>query len=129
MADNTGTSTILIVEDHPLNMKLASDLLEINGFHVLKASDGESALQMLQTSQPDLILLDMHLPGMDGLQVFQTIKADPRLSGIPVIALTASAMREEEERIRSVGFTDYLAKPFETKRFIAMVRKTLEKPA
>lgn len=125
MSGDSEKPTVLVVEDHPLNMKLAADLLELNGFQVIKATDGESALQMLQSARPDLILLDLHLPGMDGLQVFQKIKADPRLARIPVIALTASAMREEEERIRSVGFTDYIAKPIETKRFIATVRAHL----
>lgn len=128
MPDPAGTQTVFVVEDHPLNMKLTSDLLELHGFQVVKATDGESALQLLQTLQPDLILLDIHLPGMDGLQVFQQIKADPRLSAVPVIALTASAMRDQEERIRTVGFTDYIAKPIDTKRFIATVRTHLPTP-
>lgn len=128
MADGSEKPTVLVVEDHPLNMKLTSDLLELHGLRVVKATDGESALQLLQTIQPDLILLDIHLPGMDGLQVFQQIKADPRLSAIPVIALTASAMRDQEERIRTVGFTDYVAKPIDTKRLIATVRTHLPTP-
>ncbi len=128
MSEGSEKPTVLVVEDHPLNMKLTSDLLELHGFQVVKATDGESALQLLQTIQPDLILLDIHLPGMDGLQVFQQIKADPRLSAIPVIALTASAMRDQEERIRTVGFTDYIAKPIDTKRLIATVRTHLPKP-
>ncbi len=127
MDEGSQKPTVLVVEDHPLNMKLTSDLLELHGFGVVKATDGESALQLLQTSRPDLILLDLHLPGMDGLQVFQQIKADPRLSATPVIALTASAMRDEEERIRAVGFTDYIAKPIDTKRFITTVRAHLPK--
>ena len=127
MDEGSKKPTVLVVEDHPLNMKLTADLLELHGFGVVKATDGESALQLLQTSRPDLILLDLHLPGMDGLQVFQKIKADPRLSATPVIALTASAMRDEEERIRAVGFTDYIAKPIDTKRFITTVRAHLPK--
>jgi len=117
--------TILIVEDNPANMKLAADLLELHGFTVLKAYEGETALRLLETERPDLILLDLHLPGMDGLEVFKKIRADAGLEGIRVVALTASAMREEEQRIRACGFTDYIAKPIDTKAFVNKIQQLL----
>lgn len=116
-------AAVLVVEDHPINMKLATDLLTFNGFQVLQARDGETALQLLATQIPSLVLLDIGLPGLDGLEVFRRIKADPRLAGVPVVALTASAMKEEEQRIRALGVTDYLAKPFDVRVFVALVRR------
>lgn len=116
-------AAVLVVEDHPINMKLATDLLTFNGFQVLQARDGETALQLLATQIPSLVLLDIGLPGLDGLEVFRRIKADPRMAGVPVVALTASAMKEEEQRISALGVTDYLAKPFDVRVFVALVRR------
>ena len=115
----------MIVEDNPLNMKLAADLLELHGFTVLKAYEGETALRLLETAQPDLILLDLHLPGMDGLEVFKKIRANAGLQRVRVVALTASVMREEEQRIRACGFTDYITKPFDTKAFVKKIQELL----
>jgi len=114
--------TVLIVEDNPLNMKLAADVLELNGFAVVKATDGETALQLIKSHPFQLILLDIHLPGMDGFELFQRIHDDPACAHIRIVALTASAMREDEERIRQAGFHDYIAKPIEVKSFIQKVR-------
>lgn len=114
--------TVLIVEDNPLNMKLAADLLELNGFAVLKAADGEAALQLLKHQRPDLALLDIHLPGMDGVELFRRIHDDPACAQLKIVALTASAMREDEEQIREAGFHDYIAKPIDIKQFVRKVR-------
>lgn len=113
---------VLVVEDHPLNMRLATDLLTLNGFEVVPAPDGESALQTLEQIEPDVILLDLHLPGMDGYQVLRSIRQDARLARVPIVALTASAMREEAEQIFAAGFTDYIAKPIDIKQFIHRIR-------
>lgn len=125
MPEETSKKTVLVVEDNPINMKLAADLLELHGFTVLKASEGETVLHMLKTQRPDLILLDIHLPGMDGFEVFRKIKADPALQRIRIVALTASAMREEEQTIRGLGFHDYISKPIDTKRFVQKIREIL----
>lgn len=123
MAEASGKPVVLVVEDNPVNMKLTVDLLELNGFSVLKAADGDQALQLLAAAMPALILLDLHLPGMDGFEVFQKIRANPAWAGCKIVALTASAMREDEEKIRNAGFTDYIAKPINTKQFVQKVKQ------
>lgn len=115
--------TILVVEDNPLNMKLTVDLLELNRFTVLKAADGENALQILQEHIPGLILLDIQLPDMDGFEIFRKIKEDGRLASVKVIALTASVMANAQEKIMAAGFDAYIAKPIDTKLFIEEVKK------
>jgi CheY-like chemotaxis protein len=123
MPDNP--KTVLIAEDNPLNMKLAADLLQLNGFRPLKAADGESTLQLLESQPVDLILMDINLPGLDGFQLFSKIRADARFQRIPIVALTAMAMREDQQKIREFGFSDYIAKPIDTKLFVEKVRKLL----
>lgn len=125
MADDPPRPTVLVVEDNPLNMKLATDLLQLNGFPVLQATDGETAVQLAKTHQPALVLLDLHLPGMDGVAVFQQLKAQPEGQSMKIVALTASAMKEEEARIRSLGFDEFIAKPLDTRQFIPTIRKVL----
>lgn len=117
--------TILVVEDNRLNMKLAVDLLELNGFDVLKAIDGETALTILEKQIPDLILLDIQLPGMDGFEILKIIRKEARLNSVKAVAFTASVMKEAVEHIRASGFDGYIAKPFDTKNFITKVKKTL----
>lgn len=125
MADGAPNPTVLVVEDNPLNMKLTTDLLQLNGFTVLQAADGETALELANTHRPALVLLDIHLPGMDGVEVFQKLKAGAGHQGIKIVALTASAMREEEERIRAMGFDQFIAKPINTRQFIPTIRQVL----
>ncbi len=125
MGDQADAPCILIIEDNPLNMKLATQLLTVNGFRVLQAFDGAAGLNLIKTQRPALVLLDIHLPDMDGYQVFQKIHEDPDMSGLKVVALTASAMREDEQAIRARGFTDYIAKPIDTRRFVQHVREIL----
>ncbi len=118
---------VLLVEDNPLNMKLAADLLEIEDFEVLRAEDGEKALSILKSDIPDIILLDIQLPGIDGLEVFKRIRADNRLDNIKVVALTAQAMKVDEERIRAAGFDEYMTKPIDVDTFVQTIKSFLGK--
>jgi two-component system cell cycle response regulator DivK len=117
--------TIMVVEDEPLNMRLTVDLLEMNGFSVLSCTDGCSAVEMLKQDIPDLILLDINLPKMNGFEVHGKIREDIRLGKVKVIALSASVMREDEERIRAAGFDDFIPKPIDTKGLIKKIRDHL----
>lgn len=125
MADDAPNATVLVVEDNPLNMKLTTDLLELHGFTVLQATDGDMALELAKTHRPALVLLDIHLPGMDGVEVFQKLKAGAGTQGAKIVALTASALKEEEERIRALGFDQFIAKPINTRQFIPTIRQVL----
>ena len=120
---------VLVVEDNPANMTLATFLLESVGHQVLKATDAETGLALAGSEQPDLILMDIQLPGMDGLRATGLLKADPKTSHIPVIALTALAMKGDEERIRAAGCDGYIAKPLSYKDFLATISAQLEKSA
>ena len=122
MGEPETRKTVLVVEDNPVNMTLASDLLTLHGFHVLQADTGEAALRVIHERIPDLVLTDLHLPGMDGLELFKRIRADATLASLKVVVLTASAMREEEAHIRAMGFTDYISKPIDTRRFVEKIR-------
>jgi two-component system, cell cycle response regulator DivK len=102
---------VLIVEDNPLNLKLVRDVLLMAGFEVIEARTGEDGVARAQDSQPDLILMDLQLPGVDGTQAMRTIKASPSGSGIPIVALTAVAMSEDRDRALRNGFDGYLSKP------------------
>lgn len=112
---------ILVVEDNPMNLELVSDLLEAHGFQVLQAQNGADALRIAEESVPDLILMDIQLPGMDGLEVTRQLKENERTSGIDIIALTAHAMRGDEERAREAGCCGYIAKPIDTRLFVATI--------
>lgn len=115
--------TILVVEDNPLNMKLTVDLLELNGFKILKTTDGERAIQILKEQTPDLILLDIQLPGVDGFELFRRIREDKRLNSVKVAALTALVMKEDEKKIMEMGFDAYIPKPIDTKAFIKKIKE------
>lgn len=127
MADDRGKKTILIIEDEPLSMKLAVDLLKLNGFNTLSCGDGNSALGILKSTAPDLILLDINLPGMSGLDVYKKIRENTALDGVKVIAISASAMKEDEEKIMSAGFDAFVSKPLDIKNFLAKVRELIKK--
>jgi CheY-like chemotaxis protein len=117
--------TILIVEDNPLNMELATDLLEAAGYVVRQAGTAEEAIQTAKTGSPHLILMDVSLPGMDGLAATKALKADPATRAIPVIALTAHAMKGDEEKAREAGCEGYITKPIDTRGFPATVARVL----
>jgi two-component system, cell cycle response regulator DivK len=119
---------VLIVEDNPANMALAVFLLQSAGHAVLSATDAEAGLTLARDEQPNLILMDIQLPGMDGLEATQLLKRDEVTRAIPVIALTALAMKGDEERIRAAGCDGYIAKPLAYKDFLAVIAAQLARP-
>lgn len=118
--------TVLIVEDNELNMKLFHDLLEAHGYDVLQARTGPEALSLAENHRPDLILMDIQLPEISGLQVTKELKKSKTLAPIPVIAVTAFAMKGDEERIRAGGCEDYIAKPISVSDFLEKVKRYLD---
>ena len=114
--------TVLIVEDNELNMKLFQDLLEVHGFLTIKTRNGIEALELARKHHPDLVLMDIQLPEVSGLEVTKWIKEDDTLKSIPVIAVTAFAMKGDEERIRQGGCEAYISKPISVARFMETVR-------
>jgi two-component system, cell cycle response regulator DivK len=118
-------ATVLVVEDNQINMKLALLLLESAGHTVLSATDAETGLALARTEHPQLILMDIQLPGMDGLEAIGLLKADEATRNIPVIALTALAMKGDEERIRAAGCDAYIAKPMRYQHFLETVASQL----
>jgi CheY-like chemotaxis protein len=102
---------VLIAEDNAVNRELLRELLELRGYTVLEACDGEDALRAIEEAQPELLLLDISMPVLDGFAVIRRIRENPRFAGLPVVAVTAYAMRGDRERILSSGFDGYLSKP------------------
>ena len=119
------TKTILIVEDNELNMKLFHDLLEAHGHRIIQTKDGMDALKLARQHRPDLILMDIQLPEVSGLEVTKWIKEDEDLRSIPVIAVTAFAMKGDEEKIREGGCEAYIAKPISVSNFLQTVGRFL----
>lgn len=119
------SKTVLIVEDNELNMKLFHDLLESQGYSTLQTREGMQALQLARAHRPDLILMDIQLPEISGLEVTKWIKEDDELNNIPVIAVTAFAMKGDEERIRQGGCEAYISKPISVSTFLDTVRRHL----
>jgi two-component system cell cycle response regulator DivK len=116
---------VLVVEDNPDNMRLAVFLLESAGHKVLSAADAEAGLMIARAEQPNLILMDIQLPGIDGLEAAARLKRDHATCAIPVIALTALAMKGDEERILAAGCDGYIAKPLRYREFLATVAARL----
>lgn len=114
---------ILIVEDNRLNMELATDLLETAGHTVLQATTAEAGIELAHSNAPDVILMDIRLPGMPGSAAMRTLKADPGTAAIPTVALTAQAMRGDAEAALAAGFDGYLTKPIDTRRFVQDVEQ------
>jgi len=117
---------ILIIEDNPANMKLASLLLRSANHFVLCATDAESGLTYARKEKPELILMDIQLPGMDGLAATRILKKDPNTSNIPIIALTAMAMKDDEEKTRVAGCDAYIAKPLRYKELYDTINNLLD---
>ncbi|MEO5510363.1 MAG: response regulator [Longimicrobiales bacterium] len=120
---------ILVVEDNPANMTLATFLLKSAGHDVLPATDAEVGLAVARAEKPDLILMDIQLPGMDGLEATRLLKSDDTTSSISVVALTALAMKGDEERIRAAGCDGYIAKPLDYKNFLTSIELHLKPSA
>lgn len=120
---------ILVIEDNPVNMELTVDLLVACGYTVAQAEDGFIALEKLKQEKFNLILLDIQLPKMDGLELLSIIKSDENTKDIPVIALTAHSMRGDHERFIEAGCTDYISKPIDIKSFWAKIQYYIEKQA
>jgi two-component system cell cycle response regulator DivK len=116
---------VLVVEDNPANMTLATFLLQSAGHTVLSARDAETGLALARVEQPDLVLMDIQLPGMDGLEATALLKSDPSTRAIPVVALTALAMLGDEQRILAAGCDGYIAKPLAYKEFLATISAQL----
>jgi two-component system cell cycle response regulator DivK len=116
---------VLIVEDNELNMKLFHDLLEAYGYSTLQTRNGMEAMELVRTHRPDLVLMDIQLPEVSGLDVTRWIKQDDELKAIPVIAITAFAMKGDEEKIREGGCEDYIAKPISVAKFLEVVKRYL----
>lgn len=117
--------TVLIVEDNFLNLKLMRDLLESSGVATLQAEDGTRALEIALAHQPDIVLMDIQLPGMSGLIVTRQFKTDADLKNIPIIAVTALASREDKEEALEAGCDAYISKPFAAEQFLDLVKKFL----
>lgn len=118
---------ILVVEDNVMNKILVREILALRGYEVIEAGSGMEALRAMEEHAPDMVLMDLHLPDMDGLAATQRIKANDRFSAIPIIALTASAMKGDEEYFLSQGFDGYLAKPVSVKKLVDVVAEYLKK--
>jgi two-component system cell cycle response regulator DivK len=116
---------ILIVEDNPTNMTLSAFLLESAGHSVLRATDAEAGIALARAERPNLIVLDIQLPGMDGLEATGLLKRDLATRAIPVVALTALAMKGDEDRIRAAGCDGYIAKPIRYREFLAVITAQL----
>ena len=123
--DRAVGKTVLIVEDNELNMKLFHDLLEAHGYDTLQTRDGVEALKIAREHTPDLILMDIQLPEVSGLEVAKWIKEDDRLRSIPIVAVTAFAMKGDEEKIRQGGCEAYIAKPISVAKFLETVERFL----
>lgn len=120
--------TILLVEDNPLNLELAQEVLEAKGFTVLAATTGREALRLATEARPDLVLLDIRLPDLDGLEVARRLKQDPGTRGLTLVALTAQAMRGDERAARAAGFAGYITKPIDTRTFPGEIGRFLALP-
>lgn len=119
-------SKVLIVEDNELNMKLFNDLLEAHGYETVQTRDGATVLDIARAEKPNLILMDIQLPEVSGLEVTSWLKKDEELKSIPVIAVTAFAMKGDEDKIREGGCEDYISKPISVSDFVMKINKYLK---
>lgn len=120
-------SIILIVDDHPVNLKLAAEVLDSEGHSVLRAQDAAEAREILRHTTPHLILMDIQMPGMDGLTLTRLLKADPAYRGVPIVALTSFAMKGDEQKAIEAGCDGYITKPIETRKLPAQVAPFLQR--
>ena len=118
---------ILIVEDNPQSLKLVRDILQVKGYQTLETETGEEGVRLARERRPALILMDIQLPGINGIEALQQLRADPVTSATPVIAVTASVMTQDRSRIMAAGFNGFQSKPISVNQLLAMVREILDK--
>ena len=121
-------STVLIVEDNDKNMKLARDVLQAKGYQTLEAETGEEGVRLAKEKMPDLVLMDIQLPGINGIEAFRQIRADAKTARIPVVALTASVTATDRSHITAAGFDAFVGKPINLKEFLDTVKRLAEGP-
>ncbi len=119
-------SLVLIVEDNEKNMKLARDILQAKGYETVEAVTGEEGVKLAKEKKPDLVLMDIQLPGMNGIEAFKQLRADAKTARIPVIALTASVTPTDRSQITAAGFDAFISKPINLKEFVATVKRLVE---
>ena len=119
-------SLILIVEDNERNLKLVRDVLQVKGYATIEAGSAEDGIKLALEKKPDLVLMDIHLPGMNGIEALGVLRANPATAAIPVIAVTASVMQQDRKQITEAGFDAYVGKPINLKEFLDAVRHALE---
>jgi two-component system cell cycle response regulator DivK len=119
---------ILVVEDNEKNRKLVRDLLTVKGYQLLEVETGEDAVRVARERHPALVLMDIQLPGIDGIEALRRLRADPETTRIPIVAVTASAMTHDRQKIVAAGFDGYQAKPLSVRPFLALVREVLDRP-
>ena len=120
-------NTILIVEDNDKNMKLVRDVLQAKGYATIEAGTGEDGVRLAAEHKPDLVLMDIHLPGISGIEALSRLRADPATAAIPVAAVTASVMQQDRAMIMDAGFDAYVSKPISLREFVDTVRTLLER--
>ena len=121
-----GRIKVLLVEDNYMNKVLVREILTLNGYDIIEAASGTEGLKMLALEPPDIVLMDLHLPEMDGITATRIIKADEKNRHIPVLALTASAMKGEEQKLIDKGFDGYVAKPIEVKKLLEAITESMK---
>ena len=119
-------SLILIVEDSDKNLKLVRDVLQVKGYETLEAGTAEDGLELARARAPDLILMDIQLPGMNGIDALKALRAEPATAAIPVVAITASVMQQDRQEIMRAGFNGFIEKPINLRKFLDTVQQTLK---
>jgi CheY-like chemotaxis protein len=117
---------VLVVEDNEKNLKLVRDILQYRGYRTVEARTAEEGIELARAHVPDLVLMDIRLPGMDGMAALEVLRAEPRTAGIPVVAVTASVMPEERDRFRAAGFDGFIEKPIDVRAFPAQVASFID---
>jgi two-component system cell cycle response regulator DivK len=120
---------ILIVEDNPKNLKLVRDTLQVKGYRTIEAGTGEDGVQLAREQQPALVLMDIQLPGISGVEAFRQLRANPTTRTIPVIAVTASVMAQERQKVMAAGFDGFQGKPISVRELLETIRQILDKSA
>jgi two-component system, cell cycle response regulator DivK len=118
---------ILIVEDNPKNLKLVRDVLQVRGYQTIEAGTGEDGVQLAREQRPALVLMDIQLPGISGVEAFRQLRADPTTRAIPVIAVTASVMAQERQKVMAAGFDGFQGKPISVRELLETIRRVLDR--